>query len=168
MHYDNPWIRVREDQIINPANKDGIYGVVEFKHLAIGILPVDEQLNTWLVGQYRYPLSHYSWEIPEGGGALGVLPLESAQRELKEETGLVASDWTQIFEMHLSNSATNERAIVFLAENLVEGVPEPEEEEKLSLRKVPLETACQMAMNGEITDAISLASLFWASANLLR
>src|SRR5690349_13764017 len=100
--YDNPWINVTEYQVINPSGGRGIYGKVHFKNYAIGILPLDEELNTWLVGQYRYTIDQYSWEIPEGGGPLNISPLESAKRELLEETGLTASDWTEIQPFHLT------------------------------------------------------------------
>src|SRR5579871_191774 len=94
--YDNPWINITEFDVINPGGGNGIYGKVHFKNLAIGILPLDENMNTYLVGQYRFPLDQYSWEIPEGGGMIGIDPLISAQRELIEETGLVATQWTEI------------------------------------------------------------------------
>src|SRR3954468_11310954 len=94
--YSNPWIKVMEYDVLNPAGGKGIYGKVHFKNLAIGIIPLDEQMNTWLVGQYRFTLNEYSWEIPAGGGLFAVDPVESAKRELKEETGLVADIWTEI------------------------------------------------------------------------
>jgi hypothetical protein len=101
--YENPWIKLTEFDVINPSGGKGIYGKVHFKSIAVGALALDEELNTYLVGQYRFPLDRYSWEIPEGGGAFGVDPVDSAKRELLEETGLVAAEWTQIVEMHLSN-----------------------------------------------------------------
>ena len=116
--YDNKWINVTEYDVLNPSGGKGIYGTVRFKNLAIGILPLDEEGYTWLVGQYRFPLNAYSWEIPEGGGDPEVAPVASAQRELIEETGLVAKDWTMIQEMHLSNSVTDEQAFIFLARGL--------------------------------------------------
>lgn len=108
LKYANPWITVEENQVINPSGKPGIYGVVHFKNLAIGIVPVDEEGYTWLVGQYRYPLNEYTWEIPEGGGPIGIDPLKSAQRELREETGLLAERWTYLSRIHTSNSVCNE------------------------------------------------------------
>ncbi|MEM6723516.1 MAG: NUDIX hydrolase, partial [Bacteroidota bacterium] len=96
LQYDNPWIRITEHQVLNPNGNPGIYGVVHFKNVAIGIVPLDEEYNTWLVGQYRYTLEQYSWEIPEGGGPLGTDPLKSAKRELLEETGITAKEWTNI------------------------------------------------------------------------
>jgi 8-oxo-dGTP pyrophosphatase MutT (NUDIX family) len=131
LKYDNPWIAVTEHQVLTPAQSPGIYGTVHFKNIAIGIVPIDANGFTWLVGQYRYPLKAYSWEIPEGGGKLHEPPLQSAKRELKEETGLEAGHWEQILEMHLSNSATDERAVVYLATDLSEGPSCPEETEDL-------------------------------------
>ena len=113
--YENPWIAVREDRVLRPDGQPGIYGVVHFRHLAIGIVPLTDDGQTILVGQYRYTLDDYSWEIPEGGGALGVDPLESAKRELREETGLVAERWTYLGEAHLSNSAPDKAGCGFFA-----------------------------------------------------
>ena len=133
--YDNKWIKVTEYDVLNPAGGKGIYGTVHFKNLAIGVLPLDEEGYTWLVGQYRFPLDAYSWEIPEGGGDPALPPIESARRELKEETGLVASEWTLIQEMHLSNSVSDERALVYLARGLEQGEATPEETEQLVVRR---------------------------------
>jgi 8-oxo-dGTP pyrophosphatase MutT (NUDIX family) len=157
--YDNRWIRVTENQVLNPSGNPGIYGVVHYKNLAIGVLPLDEQLNTWLVGQYRYPLNEYSWEIPEGGGAIGVPPLESAQRELKEETGLVATQWRELLRMHLSNSVSDELAILYLARGLRQEAAEPEDTEDLRLIKVPIAQAYQYVLSSQITDAMSVAGI---------
>jgi 8-oxo-dGTP pyrophosphatase MutT (NUDIX family) len=159
--YENPWIKVTEDQVLNPAGKKGIYGVVNFKNIAIGVVPLDADNNTWLVGQYRYPLDLYSWEIPEGGCLIGKeSKLEAAQRELKEETGLEAAVWTEIMEMHLSNSVTDEVGYVFVAKNLTMGMAAPEETEELKLKKLPFEEALGMCMRGEITDSLTLLALF--------
>lgn len=157
--YDNPWIKVTEHQVINPAGNDGIYGTVHFKNLAIGIVPVDEDMNTWLVGQYRYPLDEYTWEIPEGGGKLGVPPLESAKRELLEEVGLEAASWEIIQESHLSNSVSDEKGILYLAQDLTYKQPNPDEEEELQLKKLPLKEAVQMVLDGKITDSLSVMAL---------
>src|ERR1019366_9392407 len=116
--YDNPWINLTEYQVINPSGNPGIYGKVHYKNIAIGVLPLDNELNTYLVGQYRFALGQYSWEIPEGGGILDTDPLESDKRELLEETGLKASRWTEIQRMHLSNSVTDEFAVIYLAQDL--------------------------------------------------
>jgi 8-oxo-dGTP pyrophosphatase MutT (NUDIX family) len=157
--YSNPWIEVEEHQVLNPVGKPGIYGVVRFVHYAIAIVPLDHNNNTWLVGQWRYPLNQYSWEVPEGGGKKNVSPLESAQRELLEETGLIAKRWTMIQKLHLSNSATDEEAYIFIAQDLTEGQAEPEETEALQLRKLPFEEVYQMVLRQEITDALSVAAI---------
>ncbi len=157
--YNNKWITVTEHQVINPSGGKGIYGEVHFKNLAIGVLPLDDEHNTWLVGQYRYPLKAYSWEIPEGGGPLGADPELSAKRELVEETGLVASKLTEIQRIHLSNSVSDELAIIYLAQDLQLGEPAPEETEDLQLIKVPFTKALEMVMNGEITDSMSVAAI---------
>ena len=157
--YDNPWIGVTEYEVINPSGGKGIYGKVHFKGLAIGVLPLDEHMNTYLVGQYRVPLDQYSWEIPEGGGALEIDPVLSAQRELMEETGLVAQSWTRIVEMHLSNSVSDEYSIVYLARELSQHTACPEETEQLQVRKLPFEEAYQMVEQGKITDSMSVAAI---------
>jgi 8-oxo-dGTP pyrophosphatase MutT (NUDIX family) len=157
--YDNPWIGVTEFDVINPSGGKGIYGKVHFKGWAIGVLALDEQFNTWLVGQYRFPLNQYSWEIPEGGGPLDIDPLLSAQRELLEETGLVAKDWSRIMEMHLSNSVSDEHAIIYLARNLSQETACPEETEQLQVRKLPFEEAYQLVEQGKITDSVSVAAI---------
>jgi len=166
--YENNWIGLTEHQVLNPSGGRGIYGEVHFKNYAIGILPLDEELNTWLVGQYRYPIKAYSWEIPEGGGPLADEPLESAQRELMEETGLRATDWTEIQRMHLSNSVSNELAIIYLARGLSEGISEPEETEQLIVRKLPFEEAYQMVIDGTITDSMSVAAILKTKIILLQ
>lgn len=158
--YDNPWITVTEYQVINPAGGRGIYGKVHFKNKAIGIIPVDKELNTWLVGQFRYTLNQWHWEIPEGGGALDVDPLESAKRELMEETGLIASSWSQIVHLHTSNSVTDEEGHIFLAEDLKEGASAPEETEAdLQVWKLPLRDALGMVLDGKITDSMSVMAI---------
>lgn len=157
--YENNWIGLTEHEVINPSGGPGIYGQVHFKNLAIGILPLDLDLNTWLVGQYRFPLNAYSWEIPEGGGPLHLPPLDSAKRELLEETGLTASHWTEIQRMHLSNSVSDELAIIYLATGLTAGQAEPEETEELSVRQLPFNEAYQMVLRGEITDSMSVAAI---------
>ena len=157
--YNNPWINLTEHQVINPGGGKGIYGKVHFKNLAIGVIVLDEQDNTWLVGQYRFPLNQYSWEIPAGGCPLNSDPLETAKRELQEETGMAADDWLEIQQMHLSNSVSDELAILYLARNLSFGAAEPEETEQLQVRKMPFEDAFQMVLNGKITDSLSVAAI---------
>ena len=158
--YDNPWIRVTEYQVINPSGGKGIYGKIHFKNKAIGIIPLDKDLNTWLVGQYRYTLDAWHWEIPEGGGPLQDDPLTSAQRELREETGLTADSWSEIIHLHTSNSVTDEEGYIFLAEDLQEGNSALEETEAdLKVWKLPLKEALQMVLNGEITDSMSIMAI---------
>jgi ADP-ribose pyrophosphatase len=157
--FETPWIRVSKHDILNPAGKPGIYGVVSFKNLAIGVLPLDENYNTWLVGQWRYPLEEYSWEIPEGGGPHGEEPLAAAKRELKEETGLIAKDYTELCRMHTSNSVSDELAVIYLAKNLELTEAEPEESEDLQVKKLPFEEAYQMVMRGQITDSLSMVAI---------
>lgn len=166
--YENNWIGVTEHQVLNPSGGKGIYGEVHFRNYAIGILPLDQDMNTWLVGQYRFPLKAYSWEIPEGGGPLGLEPLDSAKRELQEETGLMATEWMEVQRMHLSNSVSNELAIIYIARGLTMGQAEPEETEELVLRKLPFEEAYQMAMDGRITDSMSVAALLKTKILLLE
>lgn len=157
--YDNNWITLTEHQVLNPSGGPGIYGEVHFKNLAIGILPLDKELNTWLVGQYRFPAKTYSWEIIEGGGPLGTDPIESAKRELAEESGLIAQKYTEIQRMHLSNCVSDELAILYIAQELEEGESSPEETEQLVIKKMPFENAYQMVLNGEITDSMSVAAI---------
>ena len=159
IQYSNQWIRVEEHDVINPSGGEGIYGKVHFKNVAVGIIPIDEEGNTWLVGQYRYPLDEYSWEIPEGGCPIGETELDAAQRELKEETGLTAQHWEEFLKIHTSNSVSDERGIVFLAKNLTQGATQFEETEDLKIKKLPLEEAFQMVLDGKITDSISMAAL---------
>jgi 8-oxo-dGTP pyrophosphatase MutT (NUDIX family) len=156
--YDNPWINVREDSVIRPDGEQGIYGVVHFKNIAIGILAVEGE-HLYLVGQYRYPLEKYSWEIPEGGCAEGEDPLDAARRELEEETGLRAENWEKLGEAHLSNSVSDELAVWFLATGLTQGKHSPEGTEQLEVRRVTLGEAIEMALGGEISDALSLLAI---------
>lgn len=157
--YSNPWIEIKHHEVVNPSGNPGIYGVVHFKNLALGCVPVDVHGNTYLVGQYRFPLDKYTWEIPEGGGALDTDPLKSIQRELEEECGLIARKWTLLQSMDLSNSATTEHAMLWLAQDLELGSAEPEETEQLQIKKLPLREAFQMVHKGEITDSLSVVAL---------
>lgn len=157
--YDNPWIRVTHRDVINPGGGEGIYGVVHFKNLAIGIVPLDENLNTYLVGQYRYTMDEYTWEIPEGGGIIGVDPLEGAKRELQEETGISAANWLKITDLATSNSVTDERGVIYLARDLTYGEATPEETEDLKIKKVPFSEAVEMVLRGEITDSLAMIGI---------
>jgi 8-oxo-dGTP pyrophosphatase MutT (NUDIX family) len=156
--YDNAWISVREDAVVRPDGEQGIYGVVHFKNIAIGILAIEGEF-IYLVGQYRYPLDRYSWEIPEGGCGEDEDPLTAARRELEEETGLRAANWEKMGEAHLSNSVSDELAIWFLATGLTQGKHSPEGTEQLKVRRVSFQEASQMAFRGEITDALSLLAI---------
>jgi 8-oxo-dGTP pyrophosphatase MutT (NUDIX family) len=158
--YGNQWFSVREDQVIRPDGKHGIYGVVSASRLATGILPLWDDGTLTLVGQYRYPLNEYSWEIPEGGGDLDLSPLETAKRELREETGIEARTWHYLGRMHTSNCFTDEVCYLFLAQGLTQGMAEPSPEEILQIRRVPFREAVAMAVDGRITDAISIVGIF--------
>ncbi|WP_374575499.1 NUDIX domain-containing protein [Phenylobacterium sp.] len=157
--YDNPWIRVTEHDAVAPTGAAAVYGLVEFKNLALAILPVFDDGTIMLVGQARFPAQDYSWELPEGGGPLGVDPLESARRELREETGLEAAQWLPILEAQLSNSVTDERAIGYLATGLTEVEADPDETELLALARVPFREALDAAMAGHMKDMLTVAML---------
>jgi len=157
--YNNPWISLTEHQVLNPQGGEGIYGVVHFKNYALGVLALDDELNIFLVGQYRFPLKAYSWEIPEGGGSFDITPLEGATRELLEETGLKADHWEELQVMHLSNSVSDEVAVLFLATDLHQHESSPEDTEELELKKVHIIEACRMVEAGEITDAMSVTGI---------
>jgi len=163
--YDNKWIRVREDQVINPSGGRGIYGVVEYKNRAVGVVPIDDEGYTWLVGQYRYTHDRYEWEIPEGGCPEGESLLECAKRELIEETGIIAEHYEMIADdIQLSNSTTNEVAYLFTARGISHAEASPEETEKLSVKRVTLSEAIRMAMDGEIRDGMSVIALLKIAA----
>lgn len=156
--YDNKWINVTEYDVINPSGNKGIYGKVHFKNAAIGIVPLDDDFNTYLVGQFRFTLDQYSWEIPEGGGSFDDM-LESAKRELREETGLEAEEWTKLMDFHLSNSVCDEHGAIFLARRLSQHEAQPEETEDLAVKKIPFEEAYRMVENGQITDSMAVAGI---------
>ncbi len=160
--YDNPWIRVREDQVINPSGGPGIYGVVEFKNRAVGVIPLDEAGHTWLVGQYRYTHHSYEWEIPEGGCPEDEELLDCAKRELLEETGIIAANYELILEdVQLSNSTTNEVACIYVARGLKFAAAQPDANEKIAVKRVSLEEAIEMARDGTIRDGLSVMGLLW-------
>jgi len=166
--FDNPWVTVVDHDVTHPDGSTGEYGVVSFKNLAIGILPIDEEGFTWLVGQHRFPLKQYSWELPEGGGPLGEAPLTSAKRELAEETGLVAGSWEELSSFAVSNSVTDERAVCFLAWDLKQGAPKPEGSEALTIRRVSFSALLEMVMSGEITDSLTIVMVLTAYIKALR
>ena len=163
LRYDNSWISVTHFDVLTPSGNEGIYGVVHFKNRAIGVLALEDDGTTYLVGQYRYALQSYSWEIPEGGGPQIEDPLEAAKRELLEETGLQARQWRQILRMHLSNSVTDEESIVYLATDLEQGLASPEETEQLELRRLPFSEVLAMVQRGEITDSITVAAVLYVA-----
>jgi 8-oxo-dGTP pyrophosphatase MutT (NUDIX family) len=166
--YENPWIRVREDQVLRPDGQPGIYGVVEFKNRAVGVLPVEDDGDIWLVGQYRYPLNIYSWEIPEGGSPFDESPKETARRELQEETGLLAGKLELIGTAHLSNSVCDEVAYIFRATELTQGESTPESTEKLHAKRVSWDEAWRMLKSGEITDSMSVIALLYEAVGRLE
>ena len=157
--YENDWMRVLEDDVVNPGGGENKYGHVHFKNVAVAIIPFDEDGHTWLIGQERYTLGRYSWELPMGGAPASEDALDAAKRELREETGLSANSWSELMHLHTSNSITDERAVVFVAEDLTGGETDFEETEDLSIRRLLLAEAVAMVHTGEITDAISAAAL---------
>ncbi len=157
--YDNPWITVFEDKVINPRGGENLYGHVHFKGKAIAIVPLDDDGNTWIVGQDRYTTNEYSWEVPMGGSDAGEEPIDTARRELKEETGLTATDLTLLMRLHTSNSITDEEGFVFVARGLEFSETNFDDMEDLKVRKLPFTEAIDMVKRGEITDAISVAAL---------
>jgi 8-oxo-dGTP pyrophosphatase MutT (NUDIX family) len=166
--YENPWIRVREDQVLRPDGQPGIYGVVEFKNRAVGVLPVDDEGCVWLVGQYRYPLQAYSWEIPEGGSPATETPEETARRELREETGLIAGKLELMATSHLSNSVCDEIGYIYRATELTHGPSDPEGTEELHARRVPWDEAWAMLRRGEITDSMSVIAILHEAVRRLE
>ncbi len=168
MVYENEWIQLDHHEVLGPSGGPGVYGTVHFKNQATGVVPIDDQGNVILVGQYRFPLRAYSWEIPEGGGAHANTALESAQRELREECGLTAKCWTEIVGMDLSNSVSDERGTVFLAWELSEAVAEPDETEILRIARVNFWEVVDRVKRGEIRDAMSVAGLLRVSVMALQ
>jgi len=167
--YENQWIAIEHNDVTTPGGSNGVYGVVRFKNYAVGVVPIDEHDHTWLVGQYRYPLDAYSWEIPAGGCPLDEHVEATAFRELREETGLVAARLEPLLEgLQLSNSITDEEAWAFVATGLTLHEAEPEDTEDLTLWRLPVDDAIEMALRGEIKDAFTLMAMLrlHASRNL--
>lgn len=164
--YTNPWLSLREDQVIRPDGKPGIYTVIETR-IATGVVALTPDEEIYLIGQYRYPTEEYSWEIVEGGSDDGEEPLETAKRELREEAGLVAEQWAPLGgEIHLSNCISSEVGRLYIARDLTEVAPEPDETEILQVKKVPFTKALEMVDAGEIKDAKSILGILRAARNL--
>lgn len=158
--YDNPWVTVSEYDVIRPDGAPGLYGVLEPKHLAVGVAPIYPNGDTLLVGQYRFAIDRHSWECPEGGAPMDVDPLEAAGRELAEETGCTAEHWLELHRLAVSNSVTSEWAVGYLAWGLTDGEPDREgSEADMIVKRLPFHEAHAMAMSGEITDAFSILML---------
>ncbi len=166
--YENPWISVDHHEVIDPSGKDGLYGLVHFKNKALAVLPIDSDLNTYIVGQFRFATNEYSWEVPEGGGTLQLSSEREALRELKEETGIQADNLYPFLEMHLSNSVTDEKSKSFVAFDLNMNPPQPDTTEKITVRKVALGELFGMVEKGLIKDALSVASLMRLELILLK
>ncbi len=166
--YESPWISLTKHDVLNPNRNPGTYSVVHFKNLALGILALDKDYNTWIVGQFRYAIDRYTWEIPEGGGELNIEPLLSAKRELLEETGITAQKWTKIQEMNLSNSTSDEFCILYIAQELSFGEPEPDDDEQIEVRKLHFSDLYQMVESGEITDSLTVAIVLKAKLMMLE
>lgn len=166
--FDNPWINITDHKVIHPNGAPGEYGVVRFKNLAIGVLPIDENGKVTLVGQHRFPHDKYSWELPEGGGNCDIPPLDSAKRELEEETGLSAKEWAALCEFDISNSVTDERAVCFLAWGLSAGEAAPEPSEALTVKEVFFKDLLEMVMSGEISDSLTIVMTLTAWTKALR
>jgi 8-oxo-dGTP pyrophosphatase MutT (NUDIX family) len=157
--YENPWVTLWHDEVTRPDGEPGIYGVVHFANLAAGVLVVDDDDRVLLVGQHRYALDAYSWEIPEGGVPAGETAVGGARRELREETGVEAADWQELARVHLSNSVTDELAVLFLATGLTHGAATPDGTEDLEIRWLPFEEVLAMTLDGSISDAMTVLAV---------
>jgi len=157
--YENPWVTVWHDEVARPDGSPGIYGVVHFAAAAVGVVVLDAKDRILLVGQHRYTLDDYSWEIPEGGVPAGESPLDGAVRELREETGVEADHWRELVRFHLSNSITDEAGVLFAARALRHGEAAPDPTEDLTIRWVTFDEALAMVDDGRITDAMSIMAI---------
>lgn len=155
--YDNQWISVEHSEVTTPGGSAGIYGVVRFKNYAVGVLPIDHEDHTWLVGQYRYALDQYSWEMPAGGCPKDEAPEDAARRELLEETGLTAGTLKPLLTgVKLTNSVTDETAYCYLATDLTPGEAEPEDTEDIQIKRLPVDDVIDMVMNDQIDDSYTI------------
>lgn len=157
--YENQWITIWHDEVTRPDGAPGIYGIVHFANLAVGVLALDDRDRVLLVGQHRYALDQYSWEIPEGGVPDGESAIDGARRELREETGIDASVWRELCRSHLSNSVSDEFAILFLATGLASGVATPDGTEALETHWAPFDEVLAMTLDGRITDALTVIAV---------
>jgi len=159
--YDCPWIRVREDRFHHRRGGEGLYAVCGFRRTACGVVALDDQDRVVLVGQWRYPLEGYSWELPEGGGEELESPFECIRRELAEEAGLEALHWEPLAFHHTSNSSTDEECFLFLATDLKVSTQGqgPEDVEDLQVHREPFEACLTRVLSGEITDGLSVVGL---------
>jgi 8-oxo-dGTP pyrophosphatase MutT (NUDIX family) len=157
--YDNPWITIWHDEVARPDGSPGIYGVVHFANLAVGAVVLDDEDRVLLVGQHRYTLDAYSWELPEGGVPDGEPAVDGARREVREETGVEADGWREIVRFHLSNSISDEAGVLFAARARTHGAPSPEPTEELEIRWLPFDEALAMTTDGRITDAMTIMGL---------
>jgi 8-oxo-dGTP pyrophosphatase MutT (NUDIX family) len=157
--YDNAWITIWHDEVDRPDGSPGIYGVVHFANLAVGAVVLDDEDRVLLVGQHRYTLDAYSWELPEGGVPASEDPIDGARRELREETGVEADGWREILRFHLSNSISDEAGVIFAARATAHGMASPEPSEDLAVRWVEFADALAMAADGRITDAMTIMGL---------
>ncbi|MFL5297690.1 MAG: NUDIX domain-containing protein [Phenylobacterium sp.] len=161
MAFESDWISVIDQTAIAPTGKPARYGLVRFKNLAIAVLPIHDDGTVTLVGQHRFPLADYSWELPEGGAPHAEDPLDGAKRELAEETGLQAAEWREVMRAQLSNSITDERMVGYLALGLSEGAAAhtADETEALAIARVPFREVLDAALAGHLPDMLTVAML---------
>ncbi len=164
--YRNPWLRVTEYQVTRPDGKPGIYGVVDPGDNA-AVVALDERDRVYLVGEFLYPLQRYAWMIPSGKVEWGEEPLVAARRELAEEVGLTADDWTFLGAYDLSSGISTQTSHVYFARGLSLGAPEREGTEQLAVRLVTLDEAVQDCLRNDIRDAPSVLGI-WRAWHYLR